>query len=294
MDRKEILRRVRHIQISSRRAVNDVLAGQYASVFRGRGIEFDEVREYQPGDDIRSIDWNVTARMGRLFVRKYVEERELTVLFAVDASRSGLFGTRVRAKLDLAAELTGVLAFSAIHNHDKVGLVLFTDRVERFVRPNKGMRHGMRILLEIEATLASPTGRAGTDLAGALEFLRKVLTRRAVIFLISDFQAADFKRPLQIVSRRHDVVAVAVTDPRELDLPDLGLVRLRDLESGQELLLDTGDRATRERFARDAWIAAETRKRLLQSIGVDLLELRTDRPYMPELLRLFQMRERRR
>jgi uncharacterized protein (DUF58 family) len=291
MNRKDILKRVRLIQIRSRRTVNDVMAGQYASVFRGRGMEFEEVREYQPGDDVRTIDWNVTARTGRPFIKKYVEERELTVLFAVDVSPSGLFGTRVRPKLDLAAELTGVLAFSAIHANDKVGLLLFSDKVERFVPPGKGLRHGLRILLDIEQQLQRPAKARTTDIAGALEFLRKMLHRKAVIFLLSDFQAPDFKRQLQIVNRRHDLTAIAIEDPTEYALPRIGLVEVRDLETGRSILVDTNDNRAMGALQRRTSSAADMRRRMMQSVGVDLLELRTGEPYLPALLKLFRKRE---
>jgi uncharacterized protein (DUF58 family) len=291
MNRKDILNRVRLIQIRSRRTVNDVMAGQYASVFRGRGMEFDEVREYQPGDDVRTIDWNVTARTGRPFVKKYVEERELTVIFAVDVSPSGLFGTQVRPKLDLAAELTGVLAFSAIHSNDKVGLLLFSDQVERFVPPGKGLRHGLRILLEIEEQLERPSKAAATNIAGALEYLRKMLHRKAVIFLVSDFQAPDFKRQLQIVNRRHDLTAVSIEDRREYELPRVGLMEVQDLETGKTVLVDTCDKRAMRDFQRRTAIASEMRRRMMQSVGVDLLELRTGEPYLPPLLKLFRKRE---
>jgi uncharacterized protein (DUF58 family) len=291
MNRKDILKRVRLIQIRSRRTVNDVMAGQYASVFRGRGMEFDEVREYQPGDDVRTIDWNVTARTGRPFVKKYVEERELTVIFAVDVSPSGLFGTQVRPKLDLAAELTGVLAFSAIHSNDKVGLLLFSDQVERFVPPGKGLRHGLRILLEIEEQLERPSKAAATNIAGALEYLRKMLHRKAVIFLVSDFQAPDFKRQLQIVNRRHDLTAVSIEDRREYELPRVGLMEVQDLETGKTVLVDTCDKRAMRDFQRRTAIASEMRRRMMQSVGVDLLELRTGEPYLPPLLKLFRKRE---
>lgn len=291
MNRKDILKRVRLIQIRSRRTVNDVMAGQYASVFRGRGMEFDEVREYQPGDDVRTIDWNVTARTGRPFVKKYVEERELTVIFAVDVSPSGLFGTQMRPKLDLAAELTGVLAFSAIHSNDKVGLLLFSDQVERFVPPGKGLRHGLRILLEIEEQLERPSKAAATNIAGALEYLRKMLHRKAVIFLVSDFQAPDFKRQLQIVNRRHDLTAVSIEDRREYELPGVGLMEVQDLETGKTVLIDTCDKRAMRDFQRRTAIASEMRRRMMQSVGVDLLELRTGEPYLPPLLKLFRKRE---
>jgi uncharacterized protein (DUF58 family) len=222
---KEILKKIRRLQIVTNRVVSDVFAGEYLSVFKGRGMEFNEVREYQPGDEERDIDWNVTARMGRPFVKKFVEERELTVMLLVDASASSRFGTRDRFKSELAAELCAVLAFSAIRNKDRVGLVIFTDRIEKFVPPGKGSRHVLRVIREV--LYFRPQGR-GTDISLALDYLNRVIRRRSVVFLVSDFLAAGFERALRVSARRHDLVALLVRDPREEELPPAGLVRLED------------------------------------------------------------------
>jgi uncharacterized protein (DUF58 family) len=286
----EILRKVRQIQIRTRRTVNDVLAGQYSSVFKGRGMEFDEVRAYQVGDDVRTIDWNVTARTGHPYVKRFVEERELTVMLVVDVSASGAFGSTERLKNELAAEVCAVLAFSAIRNNDKVGLVLFTDRVELFVPPRKGKRHVLRVIREL--LYFTPTGRR-TDIAAALEYLSRVTTRRAVAFLVSDFIATGYERDLTLANRRHDLVAVAITDPRELELPSVGLIELVDGETGERYVVDTWSRQARRRYAGAALEQLERRRTLFKRLGVDSIEISTGSPYVPELIKFFRMRERR-
>lgn len=287
---KEIIRKIRRIEITTSKLVTDLLAGQYESVFKGRGIEFDEVREYQPGDEIRSIDWNVTARMGHPFIKKYVEERQLTVMLLLDASGSSYFGTTKRFKSELAAEVCAVLAFAAIQNNDRVGLIIFTDRIEKFIPPRKGLQHVLRVVRE--ALYFKPKGR-GTDIAGALRYLDGVTTRRAVTFIISDFFAADFKKPLSIANKKHDVIAVTITDPRELGLPKAGLVELADAEKGSIMIIDTSSERLRERFSSKAHHIAEERKKLFGSISVDHIDIRTDKPYIEEFIRFFKMRERR-
>jgi uncharacterized protein (DUF58 family) len=268
-------------------------------VFKGRGMDFDEVREYTPGDEVRTIDWNVTARAGRTFVKKFTEERELTILLLVDISASGNFGSGAKAKRDLAAELASVLAFSAIRNSDKVGLVLYTDRIERYLPPKKGRRHVLRVVRDI--LFHTPQGR-GTDTVKALDVVNHLLHRRAIVFLISDFVAPGdpaavrgaLCRAMRQTNRRHDLVAVHVEDPHEQELPDVGILALEDAETGEVIELDTASAAVRKRFK----AAAEERRRRLvidfRSEGVDTLQLRTDTPYIPALQRFFKTRERRR
>src|SRR6202165_1670653 len=233
---REVLRQIRRLQLRARRAVEDMLGGEYHSVFKGAGVAFEEVREYQPGDDIRAIDWNVTARMGHPFIKRFIEERELTVLLVVDESGSQQFGTRLQQKREVAAELAAVLAFSAISNNDRVGLVQFTDRVERFVPPRKGTRHVLRLIRDV---LFFQPQRRGTSLREGLDYLNRVLHRRAIIFLLSDFLDRDFEGALKRTGRRHDLIAVRISDPREEELPAVGLLELEDAETGERLLLDT-------------------------------------------------------
>jgi len=287
---EEILKKVRRIDIRTSHMVNDVLAGQYESVFKGQGMEFEEVREYQPGDEVRSIDWNVTARMGRPFVKKFVEERELTVMLVLDASSSLQFGSIKQFKGELAAELCAVLAFSAIKNNDKVGLIIFTDRIEKYVPPKKGRRHVLRVISE--ALSFQPQGR-GTDIADALEYLNKVTIRRTVTFLISDFIATDYEKPLRIANKRHDIIAVTITDPRELELPKVGIIELEDAETDEKILVDTNIRRIREEYRSIALVRAQERQRILRSANVDGIDVFTDKPYIEPLLKFFRMRERR-
>ena len=287
----EILKRVRRIEITTRGLVNEVFSGEYHSVFQGRGMNFAEVREYQYGDDIRSIDWNVTARTGTPFVKVFEEERELTVMLAVDVSASGNFGTRVRMKGDMAVEICALLAFSAIKNNDKVGLILFSDRIEKFVPPRKGRRHVLRVLREL---LYHRPDRSGTDIRMALEYLTRVTRRRAVVFLVSDFLAGGFGRALTIAGRRHDTIAVRVRDRRETELPPIGLVEFEDAETGERFVANTSDRSFREAFERDRAAAEEELERTLRQGKVDLIDVRVDRPYVRPLMRFFKERERRR
>jgi uncharacterized protein (DUF58 family) len=296
---KAIMSGMRQLEIRTRRLVNDSLAGAYHSVFKGRGMDFDEVREYTPGDEVRTIDWNVTARAGRTFVKKFTEERELTIFLLVDISASGNFGSGALSKRDLAAELASVLAFSAIRNSDKVGLLLFTDRVERYLPPKKGRRHVLRVVRDI--LYHEPQG-TGTDIVKALDVVNHVLHRRAIVFLISDFESpknpatarAELRRAMRQTNRRHDLIAVHVEDPREKELPDVGIVALEDAETGEIVELDTTSFMVRERFKQQS---AERGRRLVsdfRSEGVDTLQLQTDSSYMPALQRFFKTRERRR
>lgn len=295
---REILGRVRRLEVTTRRLVDDSMAGQYHSVFKGRGMDFDEVREYLPGDEVRSIDWNVTARTGRPFVKKFTEERERTLLLLVDLSASGCFGSGGTSKRELAAEIASVLAFSALRNQDRVGLVLLTDRVEAFIPPAKGRSHVLRVVRE---TLFFEPQHTGTDLLAAVEFASHVVPRRTVTFLISDFLlpgsetglSDPLRHALTRAGRRHDLVALRISDPRERELPDIGFVTLEDAESGEQLEIDTSDASLRQRYAQAARANAEGLQRALRSCGVDLLELSTDAPYLPALQRFFRGRMRR-
>jgi uncharacterized protein (DUF58 family) len=284
---REILRKVRRIEIRTRRLVDDVLGGEYHSVFKGRGMEFSEVREYQPGDDIRTIDWNVTARSGHPHVKKYVEERELTVILMVDASSSSEFGSALHMKGEVAAELAALLAFSAIKNNDRVGLLIFTDVVEKFVPPRKGRSHVLRVIREL--LYFQPRDRR-TNIAAALEYLQRVVRRKAVVFLISDFWAPEYQRPLRVASRRHDLIAVLVSDPRELELPPMGWVEFEDAESGELLLVDTNSRSFRSAFQQRARAAAAGRQQLLKQLHMDTVEIWTDQPYDRPLMHFFRQR----
>ncbi|MFQ5953275.1 MAG: DUF58 domain-containing protein [Candidatus Omnitrophota bacterium] len=287
---KEIIRKIRRIQITTSRKVTDVFAGQYQSVFKGLGIEFDEVREYFPGDDIRSIDWNVTARMGHPYVKKFVEERQLTIMILLDVSLSCRFGTAGSIKSDLAAEICSVIAFSAIQNSDKVGMLTFTDRVEKFIPPHKGVRHVLRVIRE--ALYNEPSGYK-TDLNGVLEHLNRVTRRQTITFIISDFFTTDFKKTLSITNKRHDVIAVSITDPAELELPPSGIVKLHDAETGEPYVVDTSDPAVRRSFEEKASRLMAERKELFNSTKVDNIDIRTDQSYVEPLIKFFRMRERR-
>jgi len=286
----EQIKAVRKIQIRTSHLVSDLFAGQYQSVFKGRGMEFAEVRQYLPGDDVRTIDWNVTARTGVPHVKRFVEERELTVMLLVDASASTHFGTVRQLKSEMAAELAALFAFSAITNNDKVGLVMFSDHVELALPPKKGTRHVLRVIREVLSF--SPKGR-GTDISAALEHLNHVSKRRCVTFVISDFLDARARLALKIANRRHDVIGIVLDDPRDLALPDVGLIELQDAETGDCVLVDTGDSRIRREFEQRAGAARRERDRMLRDIDVDAVTVRTDRPYTEALLRFFHMRERR-
>ena len=290
MNPREVIRRVRRLEIRTRRLVDESLAGSYHSVYRGRGMEFAEVREYIPGDDIRTIDWNVSARMGHPFVKKFTEERELTVVLVIDASGSERFGTGVSTKMQMSAEISALLAFSAIRNNDRVGLLLFTDRTELFVPPRKGREHALRVLREL--LTIEPEGH-GTRIGQALEYLQRVVRKRAVVFLVSDFQDDDYETTLRIVARRHDVVAIAVSDPREEQLPEVGLIAVRDPETGEPGVIDAGSSRVRAAYAE---LSRKTRRALRETVrrsGVDLLELSTGESYELPLVRFFHERAKR-
>ncbi|MGD8698625.1 MAG: DUF58 domain-containing protein [Gemmatimonadales bacterium] len=286
---REILRQVKLIELRTRGLVNTLFSGEYQAVFKGQGMEFAEVREYAPGDEYRQIDWNVSARMGHPFVKKYTEERELTVLFAVDMSGSEQFGTRGRFKAEVAAEIAAVIAMAAIKNNDRVGLLAFTDRVEEFVPPKKGRRHALRLIRDL--LVFRPVGR-GTDISTALDYLGRVLRHRAIVFLISDFLDTGFERPLKLISRRHDLVAITVSDPRERSLPDVGYLELVDAESDRRIVLDSGNRYVREQFEHLASQDELRLRQLLRRTSVDQIDIQTDRSYVPPLIEFFRVRER--
>jgi uncharacterized protein (DUF58 family) len=287
---REILKKVRRIEISTRGVVNEVFAGEYQSVFKGQGMTFSEVREYQYGDDLRSIDWNVTARTGAPFVKVYEEERELTVILVVDVSASGNFGTRERLKGEVAVEISAVLGFSAIKNNDKIGLILFSDRIEKFVPPRKGRRHVLRVLREL--LYHQPTGR-GTSIAGALEYLNRVVSRRAVVFLVSDFLGEGFTKPLSVAGKRHDLIAIRMGDIREEEIPPLGLVDLEDPESGQRLVINTSSREFREAFREETERMRRALDRDFLRCQVDVIDIQTGTDYVKPLMRFFRQRMRR-
>jgi uncharacterized protein (DUF58 family) len=288
---RDILQQVRRIHIRTSRLVDDVLAGAYHSTFKGRGMEFDEVREYMPGDEVRTIDWNVTARRGQPYVKRYVEERELTVMLLVDLSASGQFGSVLRLKTEIATELCAVLAWSAIRNHDKVGLILFTDHIEKFLPPQKGRRHVLRVIREV--LYFQPQGRR-TEVGRALEYLHTISRRRTASFLVSDFLASGYETPLRIAHRRHDIIPISITDRRELSLPRLGFLELQDLETGAHIVVDTASSTVREAYAQRRAAAVERRRQLFQTLGINAIEVHTDEPYIHPLMRFFRQRERRR
>jgi uncharacterized protein (DUF58 family) len=286
---REILRQVKLIELRTRGLVNTLFSGEYQAVFKGQGMEFAEVREYAPGDEYRQIDWNVSARMGHPYVKKYIEERELTVLFAVDMSGSEQFGTRGRFKAEVAAEIAAVIAMAAIKNNDRVGLLSFTDRIEEFVPPKKGRRHALRLIRDLLAF--RPVGR-GTDISFALDYLGRILRHRAIIFLISDFFDSGFERSLKLLSRRHDLVAITVSDPRERSLPDVGYLELIDAESGRRIVLDCANRYVREQFEHLAGQDELRLRHLFRRTSVDQIDIQTDRSYVPPLIEFFRARER--
>jgi uncharacterized protein (DUF58 family) len=270
--------------------VNDVFSGEYHSVFKGRGMDFSEVREYQIGDDVRTIDWNVTARQGRPYVKVFEEERELTVMLLVDASSSGEFGTFERMKGEIAVEICALLAFSAIKNNDKVGLIIFTDKIEKFIPPRKGKSHVLRVLREL--LYFKPEDKR-TDIALALEYLNRVTRRRSAAFLVSDFLSKDFDKAMRLANKRHDMVALHIVDPRELELPRVGYLELEDLESGEQMLVDTRDARVRRLFHEKASAAMLQQEKLFKQMNVDSIVIRTDRSYVEPLITFFRMRAKR-
>jgi uncharacterized protein (DUF58 family) len=290
-DLSEIVRKVRRIEIFTKRLVNDLFSGEYHSVFKGQGMEFDEVREYQPGDEVRTIDWNVTARMGTPYVKRFVEERELIVLFLLDVSASGLFGTQSKTKIDTAAEICTLLAFSAIQNNDKVGAIIFSDDVEEYIPPDKGRRHVLHVVRNV--LYHKPKGK-GTDIAGALEYLLRVIKRRAIVFVLSDFVAPDFTSPLAVAANKYDLVAIKIADRREHDLVPRGLVRLWDQERGVERLMDLGKRSARHRFEELVDARRQELSRMFARYNVDSIDIDTASDYVKPLNLFFKARARRR
>jgi len=274
---REILKKVQRIEIATRDLVNNIFAGEYSSVFRGRGIEFSEVREYQPEDDIRTIDWNVTARMGHPYIKKYQEERELVVMLLFDASSSIDFGTVSQTKKEIATELCALLAFSAIRNNDKVGLINFTDHVELFVPPRKGKKHVLRLIREL---LNFTPLHANTDISSALEYVNRVVRRHSVVFLISDFIDEGYQKALKVTSKRHDLIAIKIIDPRELAIPDVGLIELEDLETGEQILFDSNS----------SEIQNSKSTEMLESLKIDVIEILTSESYIEPLTKFFQKR----
>ena len=283
----EILKKVKRIELRTRNLVNTIFAGEYHSVFKGKGMAFAEVREYQPGDDVRTIDWNVTARMGDPFVKVFDEERELTVILMVDASASGDFGTVAQMKGEIGAEICALLAFSAIQNNDRVGLIIFTDEVELFIPPKKGKKHVLRVIREL--LYFQPSGRS-TNIDTALEYLNRVTYRRSVVFLVSDFFASDYEKALRVANRRHDLVAIALEDPREYDLPAIGIVELEDAETGEGIMVDFGDSAVRDAFQKLTRKERDERDSLFRRMGLDAVNISTQGAYHEPLMQFFRMR----
>lgn len=287
---KEILKKVRQIEIRTGRLVNDVFAGEYESIFKGRGMEFHEVREYVPGDDVRSIDWNVTARTGHPHVKKFIEERELTVIIMADISGSGNFGTTNKMKMELMAEIGAVLSFSAIKNNDKIGLVLFTDKIEKFIPPKKGRPHVLRVIREL--LYHKPVSQK-TSINSALEYLGKVLKKRSVVFLISDFMDSGYEKLLRILNKRHDIISISISDPRENDFPDIGLIEFEDAETKEVLFLDTSDELLKKEFAKKRSFFVDARNKAFRAMGLDSIDVSTDKPYIKPLMLFFRMRAKR-
>jgi uncharacterized protein (DUF58 family) len=287
----ELIKKVRHIEIYTSRMVNASFAGQYESVFKGRGMQFDQVREYTPGDDVRTIDWNVTARTGRPYIKQFVEERELTIIFAVDLSASGDFGTINKTKNELAAEFCAVLAFAASKNNDKVGLLIFTNDIELYIPPKKGSGHVLRLIREL---LYFKMPRRKTNITAAIDYLAKVTHKRATVFLVSDFQETDFKRPLSLLNKRHDVIAVLVRDRAEIALPSAGLIEFTDAETGEIILVDTSGRNFRDQYGSKGRAKFDELKNIFNSVNIDCININTDKPYINDLIQFFHMRHRRR
>lgn len=288
---KDLVKKIRQIQIKTNRLVDETLGGEYHSLFKGQGMEFSEVREYQDGDDIRTVDWNVTSRTGKLFVKKYVEERELTVLIAVDVSGSFQFGSTGRFKNDLAAELAALFAFSAIKNNDRVGLILFSDKVEKYLPPAKGTKHVLHVIREL--LYFKPSGR-GTDLNGALQYLNRIARKKSVVFLISDFSGDNYEKVMRITNRKHDLVVIKIYDPREREIPSVGLMRLKDNETGEEIIIDSSSKEFRETLAAK-WKESDMKlSDFLDRSGIDYLTLDDSQQYIKTIVKFFKKRTLRR
>ena len=289
MNTKDIIKKIRRIEISTNRLVTNIFAGEYESAFKGRGMEFDEVREYQHGDEVRTIDWNVTAKMGHPFVKKFVEERELIMILLVDVSGSTEFGTYQQKKSDIIAEISALLAFAAIRNNDKVGLICFTDQVELFIPPRKGKKHVLRLIRDI---LYCEPKRVTTDLGEALSFLERIQKRKSVVFLISDFRDNNYEKPLKRINPRHDLVAISVADRRETEFPDVGLIELEDTETGEIILFDSSSTKTRHHFQKKNLDEINKRKKIFLKNKIDNIEIYADQPYTQSLIHFFQYRHR--
>ena len=289
MNTKDIIKKIRRIEISTNRLVTNIFAGEYESAFKGRGMEFDEVREYQHGDEVRTIDWNVTAKMGHPFVKKFVEERELIMILLVDVSGSTEFGTYQQKKSDIIAEISALLAFAAIKNNDKVGLICFTDQVELFIPPRKGKKHVLRLIRDI---LYCEPKRVATDLGEALSFLERIQKRKSVVFLISDFRDNNYEKPLKRINSRHDLVAISVADRRETEFPDVGLIELEDTETGEIILFDSSSTKTRRHFQKKNLDEINKRKKFFLENKIDNIEINADQPYTQSLIHFFQYRHR--
>ena len=289
MNTKDIIKKIRRIEISTNRLVTNIFAGEYESAFKGRGMEFDEVREYQHGDEVRTIDWNVTAKMGHPFVKKFVEERELIMILLVDVSGSTEFGTYQQKKSDIIAEISALLAFAAIRNNDKVGLICFTDQVELFIPPRKGKKHVLRLIRDI---LYCEPKRVTTDLGEALSFLERIQKRKSVVFLISDFRDDNYEKPLKRINPRHDLVAISVADRRETEFPDVGLIELEDTETGEIILFDSSSTKTRRQFQKKNLDEINKRKKIFLKNKIDNIEINADQPYTQSLIHFFQYRHR--
>ncbi|HEB71151.1 MAG TPA: DUF58 domain-containing protein [Nitrospirae bacterium] len=283
--------RIREIEIRARKVVNNILSGEYHSIFKGHGMEFSEVRPYQPGDDIRSMDWNVTARYGEPFIKVFHEERELVMTLLVDMSASGDFGSGERFKSEIAAELCAVLAFSAIKNNDKVGLIAFTDKVELYIAPKKGRTHVLRLIREL---LYFRPERSGTSIVSALDYLNKVITKKSIVFLVSDFMSGNYQSALRATAKKHDLIAVRMSDPREESLPETGLIAMRDAETGASIVIDTSDRRLRAEFSKAIEEENRDRDRMLASASVDQVVISSDKSYIEPLIKFFKLREKRR
>lgn len=292
---KEVLKEVRQIQVRSGKIVSDVMAGEYHSVFKGRGMEFEDVREYQRGDDVRNIDWNVTARMNTPFIKNFREERELTVMILVDISASSGFGSTGFSKANVIAKICATLAFSAIKNNDKVGLILFSDKIEKYIPPQKGSKHVLRVIRELLVSakiLENEPIRSSTNINVALEHLNKLHKRRGVCFLVSDFMSEDFEKDIRITSQRHEIVAISIVDPREITLPSVGLIELEDSETGEVILVDTSDPEFLKEFTSQVNHDEENRKKFFRSLNIDLLEINTGIPYEVTLVKFFSRKFR--
>ncbi len=283
----ELIKKIRQIEIYTSRAVNASFAGQYESVFKGRGMQFDDVREYTPGDDIRNIDWNVTARTGKAYIKRFVEEREMTVIFAVDLSASGEFGTVNKVKNELAAEFCAVLAFAAVKNNDKVGLIIFTDQIELFIPPKKGRSHVLRLIREL---LYFKMPHRKTNIPMAIDYLASVIRKRATVFIVSDFIETDFQKPLGLLNKRHDVIGVCVSDRAETKLPSIGIIEVRDAETGEIMLIDTASASFRKKYSAAGTEKFDQLGQQLRSVNIDCINISTDKPYIQDLVRFFHMR----